>query len=159
MSASSAPAAKPRPPQTRIKGRPPAGAGWVSCWSTLEATYDTTLPDWIQPDTSSGFWMAQMAWQWLTSIRLLGKTLDHPSGCRSWRAVCAVNRMQGIDAVAPLRKIEPLQASCCKIIANHRLGHAAPTDTGQEQGMLGAQVGETPRLDADHPKITIFSEC
>lgn len=70
-----------------------------------------------------------------------------------------MNCVQGIEAAGLLWKIEPPQVPGRKVSANHRLGHVAPTDAGQKQGMLGAQIGETPRLDTHHPEIAILGQC
>jgi hypothetical protein len=40
--------------------------------------------------------------------------------------------MEGIETPQPLWQVEPSQASRRKIIADHRLGHVAPTDTSQK---------------------------
>src|SRR5580704_14692328 len=92
------------------------------------------------------------------SIRFPRETTNHPSGCGPRRRICAVNRPQGVEAAGPLRQIESFQPTGRKIIANHGLGHVAPTDAGQEQGVLGAQIGEAPGLDAYYTKIAIFGQ-
>jgi hypothetical protein len=94
----------------------------------------------------------------LNVFRLLRKSLNQPGSRRSRRRVGAINRLQGVEAAAPITKIQRLQAPGGEVIANDRLGHIAPTDARQEQGMLGPKIRQTPRPGADHAKIATFGQ-
>jgi len=84
--------------------------------------------------------------------------LNHPGSRKARRPVGAINRLQVIEAAGPIRKIQTLQARGGEVIANDRFGHIAPADAGQQQGVLGAQIRQTPRLGAEHTKIVALGE-
>jgi hypothetical protein len=94
----------------------------------------------------------------LNVVCLVGKSLNHPGSRGARRPVGAINRLQIIEAASPIGKIKTLQAPGGEIIANDRFGHIAPADARQQQGMLGAQVRQTPRLGPEHTKIVACRE-
>jgi hypothetical protein len=49
-----------------------------------------------------------------------------------------------IEAARRFGKNQELQAPGGEVIANDRFGHIAPADARQQQGVLGAQIRQTP---------------
>jgi hypothetical protein len=83
---------------------------------------------------------------------------DHPCRGRTRRVVPTVDRLQRVETAARLGKIEPDQSRCGEVVADDRFGHKAPSAAGQQQSVLGAKIGQSPRLSAQHPDILTFGE-
>ena len=86
------------------------------------------------------------------------KALDHPCRGRTRRAVRTIDRLELVDPAAHLGKIEPHQAPGCEIVADDRFGHQAPSTAGKQQRVFGAEIGQSPRLIAEHPDVMVFGE-
>ncbi|MDB5406710.1 MAG: hypothetical protein JWL84_1622 [Rhodospirillales bacterium] len=64
-----------------------------------------------------------------------------------------IDRLQGIKAAAHVREIKPHQSGRRKVLVDDRLGHEAPSAASEQQGVLGAKIGESPRLNAEHADV------
>ncbi len=61
-------------------------------------------------------------------------------------------------AAARVRQVQPHQASRLQVRPHHGRRHVAPADAGEQQGMLGAEIAEAPRLVGEDAEILPLCE-
>jgi hypothetical protein len=54
--------------------------------------------------------------------------------------------------------VQPHQASRLQLCPHHGRRHVAPADAGEQQGMLGADIAEAPRLAGEDAEILPLRE-
>ena len=79
--------------------------------------------------------------------------LHQPSPGRTRRGTRRVEEMHRECAAAPVRQVQPHQASRLQVRPHHGRRHVAPADAAEQQGMLGAEIAEAPRLVGEDAEI------
>ena len=68
-----------------------------------------------------------------------------------------MHHLHGVDTAAPISQIQMHQSAGPDVFANHRFGHAAPSQDIEQQPVFGGYIANPPVVDADNAKIPFLA--